>query len=410
MKYKRTSESLDSLIYLGVRLFKDERGAAHTVLHYRAVDYPFQIDRYPEVSTVANPSQLGGVIMGRLLSAQRTCSRLDLFQDAVAGIFTHAHRRGYPRRLLHSTWSRFLIRYWDAASVTVRELRAWFHRVWKEIVSAEEKGVKSTVPTAAKNTSASTREGKMRVKESPSSVSQLMELLTPEDCRVPSQPQGEPTLDGLGIEDMVVDEEGESGRQGTGEIERESQLMACAQSSSSRDIDVRNPAPALPPIVVNVGIVGSCHNNRQESPPPPQVVERIVQVPMVVERPVLVPVERTSLDDRAAPALGPQDVFQQTLQALCVFMATLQARQPQRVAPPKRLALLPPSPTCPSSQTQPCKGNAPLAIEWHANDQRREEVSLPSLGSRSEKRSSRGRGCLRAVHRRKAGANEDIPD
>ena len=110
MKYKRTSESPDSLIYLGVRLFKDERGAAHTVLHDRAVDYPFQIDRYPEVSTVANPSQLGGVIMGRLVAAQRTCSRLDLFQDAVAGIFTHAHWRGYSRRLLHSTWSRFLVR------------------------------------------------------------------------------------------------------------------------------------------------------------------------------------------------------------------------------------------------------------------------------------------------------------
>ena len=93
--------------------------------------------------------------------------------------------------------------------MTVRELRAWFHRVWKEIVSAEEKGVKSTVPTAAKNTSASTREGKMRVKEAPSSFSQLMELLTPEDCQVPLQPRGQPTLDDPETEvDMMVDEGG----------------------------------------------------------------------------------------------------------------------------------------------------------------------------------------------------------
>jgi hypothetical protein len=102
MKYKSTGETPDSLIYLGVRLFKDKRGQAHTTLHDRAVDYPITIQRYPEVTTVANPSQLGGVIMGRLVAAQRACSCLDLFQDAVAGILTHAHMRGYSRRMLHS--------------------------------------------------------------------------------------------------------------------------------------------------------------------------------------------------------------------------------------------------------------------------------------------------------------------
>ena len=133
MRYKSTGESQDSLIYLGVRLFKDERGQAHTTLHDRAVDYPIRIQRYLESTTVANPAQLGGVIMGRLVAAQRTCSRLDLFQDAVAGIFTHAHARGYSRRLLHTVWTRFLLCYWDAASVTMRELRAWFHPTWRQI-------------------------------------------------------------------------------------------------------------------------------------------------------------------------------------------------------------------------------------------------------------------------------------
>jgi hypothetical protein len=136
MKYKLTSESPTSLIYIGVRLFVDDKGEAHTVLHDRAVDYPIRVDRYPEASTVANPSQLGGVIMGRLVAAQRTCSRLDLFQDAVAGIMTHAHNRHYPRRLMHSTWTRFLVKYWDAASVTSKELRAWFHKAWNQVVAA----------------------------------------------------------------------------------------------------------------------------------------------------------------------------------------------------------------------------------------------------------------------------------
>ena len=79
MKYRLTSESPDSLVYLRVRFFKDDKGEAHCALHDRAVDHPVRVDRYPHSTTVANPAQLGGVIMGRLVAAQRTCSRLDLF-------------------------------------------------------------------------------------------------------------------------------------------------------------------------------------------------------------------------------------------------------------------------------------------------------------------------------------------
>ena len=79
MKYKLTSDSPDNLLYVGVRLFKDDDGKAHTVLHDRAVDYPIKIARYPHANTVANPAQLQGVVMGRLVAALRRCSRLDLF-------------------------------------------------------------------------------------------------------------------------------------------------------------------------------------------------------------------------------------------------------------------------------------------------------------------------------------------
>ena len=149
MRYKKTSDHPHNLIFIGIRLFVDDKNEAHTMLHDRAVDYPIRVDRYPEASTVANPAQLGGVIMGRLVAAQRTCSRLDLMQDAVAGIFTHAHRRNYPRRLIYSTWTRFLHKYWDAASVTGKELRSWFHKVWKQIVEAEDKTTTHHQPAGA---------------------------------------------------------------------------------------------------------------------------------------------------------------------------------------------------------------------------------------------------------------------
>ena len=62
MQYKSTAESTDSLIFLGVRLFKDDHGKAHSMLHDRAVGYPIQNDRYPESTTEANAAQLGGMV------------------------------------------------------------------------------------------------------------------------------------------------------------------------------------------------------------------------------------------------------------------------------------------------------------------------------------------------------------
>ena len=64
MAYRRTSEDPNSMLFTGVRFFKNEKGEAHTKLHDRAMEYPIQVDQYPEATTVANPSQLGGVIMG----------------------------------------------------------------------------------------------------------------------------------------------------------------------------------------------------------------------------------------------------------------------------------------------------------------------------------------------------------
>ena len=95
MKYKCTSETPTSLLYLGVRFLVDDEGKAQCAMHDRAVGYPIKIDRYPEAGTVANPAQLGGVVMGRLVAAQRTCSTIALFKDVVAGIFTHCNRRHY---------------------------------------------------------------------------------------------------------------------------------------------------------------------------------------------------------------------------------------------------------------------------------------------------------------------------
>ena len=53
MEYKFTSTDPNNLLYIGLRLYKDEKGAAHSTLYDRALEYPIQIKRYPRGGTVA---------------------------------------------------------------------------------------------------------------------------------------------------------------------------------------------------------------------------------------------------------------------------------------------------------------------------------------------------------------------
>ena len=214
----------------------------------------------------------------------------------MAGIFTHAHRRGYPRRLLHSTWTRFLVRYWDAASVSVRELRSWFHRVWKEVVATEAKGAKQhthrqCVAAGGENN----KKGKERRSEgNKSALSQLIDLLTPPAMgdQVSSSSSLVPWLDPAPAarrEAMDIDDRGVQGScPALAEVtQQEEQLIPYQHSEpKAKEVVGRDLIPAQAPNVnVNVAIQGAYH---VPAPPPPQIVERHVAVPVYVERPVLV--------------------------------------------------------------------------------------------------------------------------
>jgi hypothetical protein len=133
MGYNVTSVDPSNLVYIGIRLYKDEKGEAHSTLYDRALDYPVQIKRYPPADTVAPMCQLRGVLLGRFVVAQRVCSHMGDFREAVAGVMWHAHQRHYSRRLVHRSWTRFLHQYWHQSEVTTRELRSWFHEVWNKV-------------------------------------------------------------------------------------------------------------------------------------------------------------------------------------------------------------------------------------------------------------------------------------
>ena len=40
--------------------------------------------------------------------------------------------------MAHSVWTKFLLRYWDAAGCNTKELRAWFHKAWQGIATASK--------------------------------------------------------------------------------------------------------------------------------------------------------------------------------------------------------------------------------------------------------------------------------
>ena len=139
MEYKKTGEG-DSVVYLGTKVYilkSGEHREVHTTVFDREEAYPHHIVRYPEFGTVAPPQQLGGVIMGRLVHCQETCSHMKDFKESVGMVFRTALWRGYSRRLVQSVWSRFLFQRWHSTDIRVKELRVWFSKVWRYLQSTD---------------------------------------------------------------------------------------------------------------------------------------------------------------------------------------------------------------------------------------------------------------------------------
>ena len=132
MEYSITSDGYE-VIYLGVKVYvlrEGDKQEVHTTVYDREEAYPYHIVRYPEYGTVAPTQQLGGVIMGRLVHCQETCSHMKDFKEYAANSFRHAMWRGYPRRLVQSVWSRFLFQRWCSTDIRGKELRLWFGKDW----------------------------------------------------------------------------------------------------------------------------------------------------------------------------------------------------------------------------------------------------------------------------------------
>ena len=144
MDYKTTAKG-SSVVYLGVRVYEkvreDGTKVLHTTVHDREGSYPHHIVRYPDHATVAPREQLGGVIMGRLVHCQETCSHMEDFKESVATVFRNAIWRGYPKQMIEKVWRRFLFQRWHAVDIRVKELRVWFPKVWAYLFRTDGKSL-----------------------------------------------------------------------------------------------------------------------------------------------------------------------------------------------------------------------------------------------------------------------------
>jgi hypothetical protein len=67
---------------------------------------------------VAPPQQLGGVIMGRLVHCQETCSHIQGLQRVRGHGLPECLMARYSRWLVQSVWSRFLFQRWHSTDTS----------------------------------------------------------------------------------------------------------------------------------------------------------------------------------------------------------------------------------------------------------------------------------------------------
>ena len=132
MQYKSTRSKEGELVFLGMEQ-KWVTGKTDTKyitgMHFRDASYPIKIRRYPGEGSMVTDSQLTGVITGQFIRAQRLCSTLRTFKEAVQNVTLAALRRGYKRREMDRVWGKFLVQWWKAEEVRRGELRSWYRKM-----------------------------------------------------------------------------------------------------------------------------------------------------------------------------------------------------------------------------------------------------------------------------------------
>ena len=72
---------------------------------------------YPGQGSMVTDSQRMGVVTGQFIRAQRMCSTLQKFKEAVQNVTLAAMRRGYFRAEMDRMWGKFLVQWWKAGVV-----------------------------------------------------------------------------------------------------------------------------------------------------------------------------------------------------------------------------------------------------------------------------------------------------
>jgi len=147
MQYKSTRKNVGEIVFLGMeqRWVEMKTGIKFiTGMHFRDAEYPIRIRRYPGQGSMVTDSQRIGVVTGQFIRAQRLCSTLHTFKEAVQNVTLAAMRRGYKRGELDRVWGKFLVQWWKAEEVRRGELRSWYRKVTSrvhKIVEQENRGI-----------------------------------------------------------------------------------------------------------------------------------------------------------------------------------------------------------------------------------------------------------------------------
>ena len=94
-----------------------------------------------------------GVATGQFIRAQRLCSILPTFKQAIQYICLNGIGRGYHRRALDRTWGRFLAKWWKA-----KEARAWFRRMTRVVIKQIREEIGQKPSTKRRKTKGSKQE------------------------------------------------------------------------------------------------------------------------------------------------------------------------------------------------------------------------------------------------------------
>ena len=150
LDWKETTEEDGSVTYLGAKI-QVKNGFLTLSVFDKALEWPFDIIRYPHAVSNVPYHQPAGVIQGQLHRFRSICNSISAFKQATTQLVLRMLFRGHKPSIIMKGWNGHLAKFNNDRITNYTRLRHWFRRMLEWAIHHPIQAKKVWIPKKSAN-------------------------------------------------------------------------------------------------------------------------------------------------------------------------------------------------------------------------------------------------------------------